>query len=404
MKLIAAIIVIAAIAAGVLGPQFLFVVDETQAAIVTRLGEPRRSIVSPGLYAKTPFVETVTYFDRRSTLFDADPDSFLTQDKKRLIIDAYAIGRIEDPLRFFESVRTARGAEQRGKDIVVSDLKIEIANDLQIDVIRDRREAIMNKVTETVRPKLGAFGIDTVDVRLKRADFPPQIASSVYANMDAERKRIANAERAEGARQDLEIRADVDRRATIIRAEAQRDAAIIQGCGLAEANAIYAGAFSQNPEFYRFQRSLEVFKSSLTGNMVAVGSAGDLGQLFGEIREGVAASVELPGAEGSENGPSDVGPTCAQVAAAQLLAGDLVVDQSEIELVSFEQVDWPDSSLGCPQEGRFYIEGTVPGYKLLLDYQGTSYEVHTNEFGSRQVTCNITQTEPEPTEAESSSP
>ncbi len=397
MKLIAALIVIAAIVAAVLVPQFLFVVDETQAAIVTRLGEPRRSIVTPGLYAKTPFVETVTYFDRRSTLFDADPDSFLTQDKKRLIIDAYAIGRIEDPLRFFESVRTARGAEQRGKDIVVSDLKIEIANDLQIDVIRDRREAIMNKVTETVRPKLGAFGIDTVDVRLKRADFPPQIASSVYANMDAERKRIANAERAEGARQDLEIRADVDRRATIIRAEAQRDAAIIQGCGLAEANAIYAGAFSQNPEFYRFQRSLEVFKTSLTENMVAVGSAVDLGQIFGEIREGLAESVRLPDEEGSENGPTDVGPTCARVAAAQLLAGELVVDQSEIELVSFRQVDWSDSSLGCPEEGRFYIEGVVPGYELLFDYQGTPYQIHTNEFGSRLVTCVAAQqTEPEP--------
>ena len=400
MKLIAALIVIAAIAAGVLGPQFLFVVDETQAAIVTRLGEPRRSIVTPGLYAKSPFVETVTYFDKRSTLFDADPDSFLTQDKKRLIIDAYAIGRIEDPLRFFESVRTARGAEQRGKDIVVSDMKIEIANDLQIDVIRDRREAIMNKVTETVQPKLATFGIDTVDVRLKRADFPPQIASSVYANMDAERKRIANAERAEGSRQDLEIRADVDRRATIIRAEAQRDAAIIEGCGIAEANAIYADAFSRDPEFYRFQRSLEVFKTSLTENMVAVGSAADLGQLFGEVREGVAESVKLSDDEGSDNSSFDVGPNCARVAAAQLLAGELVVDQSEIELVSFRQVDWPDSSLGCPQEGRFYIEGVVPGYELLLDYEGTSYQIHSNEFGSRQITCNITQQQ----EPESPSP
>lgn len=395
MKLAAIFIVTAAVVAGVLGPQFLFVVDETQAAIVTRFGEPRREIVSPGLYVKTAFVDDVTYFDRRATLFDADPDSFLTQDKKRLIIDAYAIGKIESPLRFFESVRTPRGAEQRGKDIVVSDLKIEIANDFQIDVIRDRREAIMSNVTSTVKPKLAEFGIATVDVRLKRADFPPQIADSVYANMDAERARIANAERAEGARQDLEIRADVDRKATIIRSEAQRDADIITGCGIAEANAIYAAAFGQDPEFYRFQRSLEVYNSSLSENTVALVSAENLGKLFEKIRTGVSESTIVPSGVGTDiaSTTTEVGSTCSRVAAIQILSdeirlgGKLVVDQSEIELVSLRQVDWPDSGLGCPDEGRFYVPGVVHGYEMFFNYQTEPYEIHTNAFGSSIVIC-----------------
>ena len=306
MRLIAILIVVLVVAVGILGPQFLYVVDETQAVIVTRFGDPIGEHNKPGLYAKTPFIDTVTYFDKRRTLFDAEPDSFLTSDKKRLVIDAYAVGRITDPLQFFKTVRTPQGADRRGKDIVISDLKIEIANDLQIDVIRENREAIMGKVTETVDPKLLEFGVQVVDVRLKRADFPAQIANSVYANMDAERKRIANAERAEGAKQDLEKRAEVDRRATIIRAEAQRDADITRGEGEAEAIKIFAEALEQDPEFYTFQRSLEAAQLYIPGGTSFYGSAADLGGWFEQIRQGVLKAAGVPGS-GATDGSGNAG-------------------------------------------------------------------------------------------------
>ena len=270
MRLLAALIILLVIIAGVIGPQALFVVDETQSAIVLRFRQVKGGIKGPGLHLKTPFVESVLYFDKRRTLFDAPPDSFLTEDKKRLIIDAYAVGRIVDPKVFYTSVRTPQGADTRGKDIVLSDLKIEIADDLQIDVIRDSREDIMIQVRDAVAPKLAEFGIRVVDVRLKRADFPQQIAASVYANMEAERKRIANAERADGAKQDLEIRANVDRKAAIILAEARRDADIIRGEGEAEAIKIFADALERDPEFYAFQRSLEAYKKFLPQNTTVV--------------------------------------------------------------------------------------------------------------------------------------
>ena len=172
MRLIAVLIPLAVLVVGIVGPRIFFTVDETQAAIVTRFGQPQSNYTIPGLKYKVPFIDSVVYFDKRRTLFDAEPDSFLTSDKKRLLIDAYAIGRIVDPLQFFKTVRTAGGADTRGKDIVVSDLKIEISNDLQTDVIGENRVAIMQQVTQAVRPKLLEFGIQVVDVRLKRADFP----------------------------------------------------------------------------------------------------------------------------------------------------------------------------------------------------------------------------------------
>ena len=393
MRILAIVILLSAVIAGVLGPQIFFVVDETQAAIVTRFGEPvGGSITTPGLNVKTPFIDKVTYFDKRATLFDAAPDSFLTQDKKRLIIDAYAIGRIEDPLQYFKTVRTPRGAETRGKDVVVSDLKIEIANDLQVDVISAQREKIMAKVKETVTPKLKEFGIATVDVRLKRADFPPQIAFSVYANMSAERKEKANAERAEGAKRDLEIRADVDRKATIIRSAAQRDSDIIRGCGLAEANSIYSDAFDRDAEFFRFQRSLEVYGESLVRNTTVVGPALDLGQIFEEILRGIAEAAKLPDDATEDDAPldsslEDVGTRCVTVASRHNLASELGVELEDLELQSVANVDWPDTSLGCREEGKFYREVITPGYRLVFGLQDASHVVHTNQFGSQVITC-----------------
>ena len=205
----------------IIAGQALFVVDETETAIVTRFGDPiRPSITSPGLYAKTPFIDTVTKFDKRNTLFDADPDSLLTSVKKRLIIDAYAIGKIVDPLQFFKTVKTPRGAVTAATGIIASDLRSEIANDLQIDVIKSNRQKIMEAVTIASAEKIIDFGIQISDIRVKRADFPGETLNAIYDRMRAERARKANEERAEGEKRSLEIRAEVDKQATVIESEA----------------------------------------------------------------------------------------------------------------------------------------------------------------------------------------
>jgi len=270
MKLLTILIVAAAVIAGILGPQLLFTVDETQVAIITRFGEPRKTIMKPGLYAKTPFVETVTYFEGRLLIFDAPPESLLTLDKKRLIIDVYARGRIVDPLLFFRTLRTETQAVSRAVDIVSSELRREIASDNQAEIITTKREEVIARVKANAGPILKDFGIELVDLRIKRADFPVEIAESVYARMQAERKRKADRERAEGAQVDAEIRSDVDRQATIIRAEAERDAQIIRGEGEARAIEIFASALEQGPEFYLFQRSLEAYRTFLTQNTTVV--------------------------------------------------------------------------------------------------------------------------------------
>ena len=270
MKVFAIAIVAMAILAAILGPQLFYVVDETQMAVVTRFGEIRTTVKSPGLYVKTPFVENVTYFEKRLLIFDALPDSLLTADKKRLIIDVYARARITDPRKFFERIITVERASASVIPIVASELRREIALDEQLEIIKTSREPIMNRVREQAAPKLEEFGIELVDVRIKRADFPEEIANSVYARMQAERKRIADRERAQGAEADRKKRAEVDRAAVVITSEAQRDADIIRGEGEAEAIRLYADALEQDPEFYSFQRTLESYKKVLSGNATVV--------------------------------------------------------------------------------------------------------------------------------------
>ena len=255
----------------IIAGQALFVVDETETAIVTRFGDPiRPSITSPGLYAKTPFIDTVTKFDKRNTLFDAAPDSLLTSDKKRLIIDAYAIGKIVDPLQFFKTVKTPRGAVTAATGIIASDLRSEIANDLQIDVIKSNRQKIMAAVTIASAEKIIDFGIKISDIRVKRADFPDETLNAIYDRMRAERARKANEERAEGEKRSLEIRAEVDKQATVIESEAIKKSNQIMGEGDAEAIKIYADALEKDPEFFDFTKSLEVYTKILKDNSTII--------------------------------------------------------------------------------------------------------------------------------------
>ena len=277
MRAIAAVLIIVLVGAAVLIPQAFVVIDETELAIVTRFGDPVRTIKNPGLSIKTPFIDQITKFEKRLLIFDAPADSLLTKDKKRLIIDVYARGRVSDPLVFFQKVRNETQARSRVIDIVASELRREIAMDDQKEIIDTTREAIMNRVRDGVRPLIAELGIDIVDVRIKRADFPETIASSVYERMKAERKRIADRERAQGAEADLQKRAEVDREAVEITSEAVKESDIIRGEAEALAISIFAEAFEQDPEFFRFQRTLEAYQEFLTQNStIVLPASGDL--------------------------------------------------------------------------------------------------------------------------------
>jgi membrane protease subunit HflC len=246
--------------------QGLFIVDETKTAIVTRFGEPIKTITSPGLNLKVPFIDQVRKFEKRLLIFDAPPDSLLTSDKKRLVIDVYARGKIVDPLLFFKTTRNETLAASRAIDIISSELRREIASDLQAEIIKTSREQIMDNVKGLAGPKIREFGIELVDVRIKRADFPAEIADSIYGRMIAERKRKADKERAEAAEIDLTVRSEVDKDAAIIRAKADEESKIIIGNAEAEAIKILSEAHSLNTEFYRFLRQLESYENSFAKN------------------------------------------------------------------------------------------------------------------------------------------
>ncbi len=385
MKFIAGLVVLIAIIGAVLVPQTLYIVDETQLAIVTRFGEPRVSITSPGLYVKTPFIETVRYFEKRILIFDAPPDSLLTEDKRRLVIDVYARARIVDPLLFFRTVQTESQATSRAVDIIASELRREIALDTQIEVIQETREEIMNRVRDSVKPKLLEFGIETIDVRIKRADFPDTVAESVYARMQAERKRIADRERAEGAERDAEVRANVDRQAAIIRAEAERDAQIIRGEGEAEAVRIFAESLGQDPEFYAFQRSLQAYKNFLpeSGTTVVLPADSSLFQ-FLQTPSGNGGAND---AQASARPPASGFEVALELLAANYLAGKLGVGASELTLVRSNATEWPDASLGCPKPGMMYAQAITPGYEITFEHEGNNYAVNANSDASHMTSC-----------------
>ena len=385
MKFLAGLVVLIAIIGAVLIPQTLYIVDETQLAIVTRFGEPRVSITSPGMYVKTPFIETVRYFEKRILIFDAPPDSLLTEDKRRLVIDVYARARIFDPLLFFRTVQTESQATSRAVDIISSELRREIALDTQIEVIQETREEIMIRVRDSVRPKLLEFGIETIDVRIKRADFPETVAESVYARMQAERKRIADRERAQGAERDAEVRANVDRQAAIIRAEAERDAQIIRGEGEAEAVRIFAESLGQDPEFYAFQRSLQAYKNFLpeSGTTVVLPADSSLFQ-FLQTPNG---NGDMNDAQASTRPPVSGFEVALELLAANYLAGKLGVGANELTLVRSSAAEWSDASLGCPKPGMMYAQVITPGYEITFEHQGRNYAVHANSDASMLASC-----------------
>lgn len=254
----------------VLGASPLFVVDVTQNAIVVQLGAPVKNITEPGLYAKVPFIQEVTYFDKRLLDYDSDPQDVITQDKKTLLLDNFAKWRITDPLKVYQNFQSQRGALQRLHDIIYSELRVELGRHDLLEIVATGRADLMKIVTQRANEKASAYGIEIQDVRIKRADLPEQNEKAVFARMQAERERQAKQYRAEGAEEAQKIRSDAEKDREIILAQAYKEAEELRGAGDAKAFKVYADAYRQDPKFFEFTRSMEAYKKTFKDKSTVV--------------------------------------------------------------------------------------------------------------------------------------
>jgi len=248
----------------------LFTVPQWMQAMVVQLGEPVRVVQEPGLYWKIPFVQQVTYFDRRLLDYDAASKDILTIDKQQLSVDNYSRWRIADPLQFYRTVRDERGAQSRLDDIVYSDLRETLGRHTLRDIVSDKRDQLMADVTARSAEKAKVYGIEIVDVRIKRADLPEKNEQTVFGRMRSERERQAKKFRAEGDEEARKIRSESDKQVQILLADATQQAQVIRGEGDANATRIFAEAYGRDPDFYAFQRTLEAYRSALASGTTVI--------------------------------------------------------------------------------------------------------------------------------------
>jgi membrane protease subunit HflC len=242
----------------------LFTVDQRQNAIVFQLGEVKEVITKPGLHFKWPLLQNVRLFDMRILTYDdPEPLGFLTSGNIPVTVDSFVKWRIFDVKQYYVSVQGDEiRAATRLKQTISDGLQVEFGRRTVHDVVSGQRDEIMEKVRTSADADLRRIGVEIVDVRLKRVDLPDEVSASVFRRMDSERKRVASQLRSTGSAEAETIRADADKQREVILAEAYRDAQKMKGEGDARAAAIYAQAFSQNPEFYSFYRSMEAYKAS----------------------------------------------------------------------------------------------------------------------------------------------
>lgn len=273
------------IALGILAYSTVFTVNETQQALVLQFGRVVDAVREPGLHFKYPFVQNIVYMEKRILDLDAPPVEAVASDKKRIVVDAYARFKIEDPLRFQQAVQSEAIARSRLGTIVNASLREVLATVELETVLSAKRVDLMQRITKDVNVEAKKLGIAIVDVRMKRADLPEANSQAVYRRMQAEREREAREARARGAEESQKIRADADRQKTVLLAEARKKSQIIRGEGDAIRNRTYAEAFKKDAEFFSFYRSLQAYRTALqTGDTTMVLSPdSDFFNYFGDI-------------------------------------------------------------------------------------------------------------------------
>jgi membrane protease subunit HflC len=240
-----------------------FIVHQNEQALVLEFGKPKRVVQQPGLHWKLPLVETVDIFDKRILDLDTTTQEVTASDQKRLLVDAFARYKIVDPLKFYQTLRFEGAVRSRLGPIVESALRRALGGASFQDLVRDRREALMKQIAVNVNDEGRDFGLEVVDVRIKRADLPEQNLKSVFDRMRAERQREAAEFRAQGTGEASRIKGTADRDVTVIKAEATRKGEELRGAGEAERNRVFADAFNRDPDFFAFYRSMQAYEEGL---------------------------------------------------------------------------------------------------------------------------------------------
>lgn len=260
-----------------------FTVTLRETALVLQFGEPRRVITEPGLYLRVPVVESVTYLDKRVRNFDVEPQLLLTREQKRVLISAFVRYQIVDPLKFYQVAKTTVNAEGQIGAVLISTLRSAVGNTAMTDILTPKRAELMTVISqELTRQAAAPYGIRIVDVRFQRVDLPPQNSEAVFNQMRSQRAQEAAGIRADGARRALEIKAEADKERVVTLAEAQRKSSITRGEGDAEATKVYNEAYSRDPKFFDFYRSMQAMQLGLGGaNTTFVGApSGDFFRFF----------------------------------------------------------------------------------------------------------------------------
>ncbi len=269
----------------------MFTVHQTQQALVLELGKFKRTITEPGLKFKIPLLQNIVYYERRVLEVDPPKEQVILSDQKRIDVDAYLRYRISDPLKFFQTVRDERVAASRLGNVVNSTLREVLGNRSLLTVLSKDRDEIMSEIKSKVNKVAGPLGITIVDVRIRRADLPEQAAQAVFARMRSEREREAREARAQGFEKGQRIRASADRERTVLIAEAEKESEITRGAGDKLSYRIAADAYSQDPEFYRFYRSMQAYRNALQGDdtTMVLSPDSEFFRYFGSIGKSPAA-------------------------------------------------------------------------------------------------------------------
>jgi membrane protease subunit HflC len=250
----------------IIGYSCIFTVRQTEQVLLVRLGEPVRVVTDPGLHFKAPFVDSVISIDKRILDLENPAQEIIAFDQRRLVVDAFARYRIKNALRFYQSVGSIQAANIQLTTLLNASLRRVLGEVSFIQVVRDEREALMNKIRDQLDKEAGGYGIQVVDVRIRRADLPDKNSEAVYQRMQTERQREAAEFRAQGGQKAQEIRSKADREATVIVADANSKAEQIRGEGDGERNRLFAEAYNKDPNFFAFYRSMTAYENGLKGN------------------------------------------------------------------------------------------------------------------------------------------
>ena len=283
------------IVAAVLAWSSVFIVDETEQALVLQFGEPIRVEREPGLKFKLPFVQNVSYFDRRVLDLDSPVQEIIAADQERLVVDTFARFRITDPLAFFQTVGSIAGAQSRLATVLNSATRRVLGEVPYNTIVRDDRGTLMSRIRDQVNREADDFGMEIVDVRIRRADLPEANSQAIFERMQTEREREATDIRAQGEEAAQRIRSRADREVTVIVAEATREGEQIRGEGDAERTRIFADAFGRDPEFFSFYRSMQAYEAGFSsGTSLVISPDSDFFRFFGDQSGGGAALPQPP--------------------------------------------------------------------------------------------------------------